>query len=140
MALIQLFCMGGGAKFTPSSRLSSFPGLEMGNYYEKITGLQKHHYFCAFFIKLWFFLEKITKTKKILQKYHYFSDFSLINSCLFTIKLLNENVSKNAIFTNSQLWSNAKKIKIKKWQNAKQQNAIETKYITIRYKYGNTQK
>ena len=29
---------------------------------------------------------------------------------------------------------------IKKWQNAKQQNAIETKYITIRYKYGNTQK
>ena len=59
--------------------------------------------------------------------------FSLTNSGLFTIKLLNENVSKNAIFTNSQLWSNAKKIKIKKWQNAKQQNAIETKYITIRY-------
>ena len=33
-----------------------------------------------------------------------------------------------------------KKKKIKKWQNAKQQNEIETKYITIRYKYGNTQK
>ena len=32
------------------------------------------------------------------------------------------------------------KIKVKKWQNAKQQNAIETKYITIRYKYGDIQK
>ena len=71
-----------------------------------MTSLQKHHYFSDFYIKLWFFLRKKSQNQKIfLRNNHYFSDFFPTNSDLFTIKTLNEKISKNAIY--SQLWSNA---------------------------------
>ena len=76
----------------------------MRNYYEEMTSLQKHHYFSGFFIKLLFFREKQSlKRKTFLRNNHYFSDFFPTNSDLFNIKTLNEKISKNAIFTNSQL-------------------------------------
>ena len=55
-------------------------------------------------------------------------------------KSLNEKISKNAVLSNSQVWTNAKKFINKEWPNAKEQNATETKYITIKYKYDNIQK
>ena len=69
-----------------------------------MTSLQKNT-ILVLVIKLWFFREKITKRKKFLRNNHYFSDFFPTNSDLFTIKTLNEKISKNAIY--SQLWSNA---------------------------------